>query len=310
MAKKGKRGKLKVQTKRISGKDLEKRKKITEEVKAVLEKKDDKIVFDVKSSIHPTKPTMQLKSEKEIALDFATKVYQRFNMIIKSVILFGSVMKNATKRGSDVDIIILVDDCSINWDQELVSWYREEMGKIIAQNRYSKSLHINTIRLSTWWEEMLRGEPLIANIIRYGEALVDFGGFFSPLKFLLQKGKINATNEAIFSTIQRAPLHLARSRSSILGAMEGIYWAMVDSAHAALITAKQVPPSPEYITDLLESVFVKNRMLDRKYLEWYKQVYELTHGILHGDVKTIKAQEVEFWYDKADKFVEGMTTLI
>jgi len=36
----------------------------------------------------------------------------------------------------------------------------------------------------------LRGEPVVMNIIRYGEPLVDFGGFFTPLKVLLQKGKI------------------------------------------------------------------------------------------------------------------------
>jgi len=35
-------------------------------------------------------PTLQLKSEQEIATDFATKTYQKFDKVIKSIILFGS----------------------------------------------------------------------------------------------------------------------------------------------------------------------------------------------------------------------------
>ncbi len=34
-------------------------------------------------------PTLQLKLESEIAMDFATKAYENFNKIIKSVVLFG-----------------------------------------------------------------------------------------------------------------------------------------------------------------------------------------------------------------------------
>jgi len=39
-------------------------------------------------------PTLQLKKEADIAMDFATKVYKKFDKMIKSVILFGSAGKN------------------------------------------------------------------------------------------------------------------------------------------------------------------------------------------------------------------------
>ena len=63
-------------------------------------------------------PTLKLKSETDIAMDFATKVYQRFDKIIKSIVLFGSTAKKTSRVGSDIDIIIIVDDASIKWDQE------------------------------------------------------------------------------------------------------------------------------------------------------------------------------------------------
>ena len=135
---------------------------------------------------------MQLKTESDIAMDFATKTYKTFNKIIKSIILFGSTTKKTSSVGSDIDIIIIIDDVSINWDSELIVWYRTELDKILRTNPYQKSIHINTIKLSTWWQDLMTGDPVIMNVLRYGEALVDLAGFFEPLKFLLIKGKINS----------------------------------------------------------------------------------------------------------------------
>ena len=68
-----------------------------------------------------------------------------------------------------------------------MAWYREELGKIITGNPYRKSLHVNTVKLSTWWDDMMKGDPVVINVLRYGDALIDFGGFFNPLKILLKE---------------------------------------------------------------------------------------------------------------------------
>jgi predicted nucleotidyltransferase/uncharacterized protein (UPF0332 family) len=255
-------------------------------------------------------PTMNITSEKDIAMDFATKVYTKFNKIIKSIVLFGSSAKKLSVEGSDIDIIIIIDDCTIQWDEELIAWYREELGKVIKLNPYKKSLHINSVKLSTWWDDLLRGDPVVVNVLRWGEALIDFGGFFNPLKVLLSKGKIQSTPEAIFTALQRAPAHMARSKASFFAALDGVYWAMVDSAHAALIAAKQMPPSPEEIPNLLAGVFVEKKMLDRKYVMWYKDIYELSHKILHGDYVKISGNDISLWQQRADEFIGVMATLV
>ena len=119
-----------------------------------------------KNEVNPKDvPTLQLKTESDIAMDFATKLYRRFDKIIKSVILFGSSIKQTSTAKSDIDIIIILDDVSINWDQELIAWYRTELDKILRKSPYKKSLHINTIKLSTWWEDLMRGDPVIINVL-------------------------------------------------------------------------------------------------------------------------------------------------
>ena len=255
-------------------------------------------------------PTLQLKKETDIAMDFALKAYKTFDKIVKSIVLFGSTAKQTAVTGSDIDIIIIIDDVSINWDQELIAWYREELEKIIRANPYQNALHINTVKLSTWWEDLMRGDPIVVNILRYGEPMVDMAGFFNPLKALLIKGKIKSTPEAIYSALQRAPQHIARSRIAELNSIDGLFWSMVDSAHAALIAANVIPASPEHITGDLKEVFVNAGKLDMKYVVWYRDLLVLHKKISHGEIKNLKGVEIDAWQERADKFLEAMANLV
>ncbi len=255
-------------------------------------------------------PTLQLKNERDIAMDFATKVYERFNKIVKSVILFGSSAKHTNVSGSDIDIVILLDDASIRWDQELIAWYREELEKIVKANPYKQNLHINTVKITTWWEDLLRGDPVVINIIRDGESLIDFGGFFEPLKFLLVTGKIKATPEAIHSLLQRAPMHFMRSKEAELGAIEGLFWAMVDSAQAALISAGVQPPSPEHIPAELKVTFVNAEKLKIKYVAWYRDLLMLHKKIAHKEITDLKGVEIDDWQARTEEFIGEMARLV
>jgi len=263
-----------------------------------------------KKSFANTAPTLKILNEQDIAMDFAQKAAQKFDKLIKSIVLFGSTIKQTRSSNSDIDIIIIIDDASIKFDQELVAWYREELGKLIKANPYKKELHINTVKLTTWWQDLLRGDPVVINIIRYGEAMIDFGGFFNPLRVLLHDGKIKSTPEAIYTALQRAPQHILRSKQAEMGAVEGVYWAMVDSAHALLMAAKITPPSPEHIPIMLKERFVDKGMLKMKYVVWYRDLYVFHRKIIHGDVNDIQGVELDDWQGKAEEFVRVMAELI
>ncbi len=255
-------------------------------------------------------PTLKLINETDIASDFAQKAAEKFDKMIKSIVLFGSTVKDTRQLGSDIDIIIILDDTYVKFDSELIVWYRTELGKLIAANPYKSELHINTVKLTTWWQDLLRGDPVVINIIRYGEPLVDFGGFFRPLRVLLQEGRIKSTPEAIYTALQRAPVHLVNSKQAELSSIEGIYWAMVDSAHAALMAAKTLPPSPEHVPVLLRERFVDKKLLDMKYVLWYRDVYELHKKIVRGIITDIKGQDIDLWQDRADEFIRKSAELI
>jgi predicted nucleotidyltransferase len=289
--------------------------------KAVKHKKKPKVeVKPVKKVEKPKKPAKKVKKParkritdiKEIATIFATKAHEKFDRMIKASILFGSQVKETSKPESDIDIIFIIDDVSINWDLELISWYREELGKIISTyaKEYKRDFHINTVKLSTWWRDLTHGDPVVVNILRYGEALIDSGGFFHPLKALLIEGKIRATPEAAYTALQRAPSHLARSKASELGAIEGVYWTFVDASQAALITAGKLPPSPEHIPDLLKEAFVDAGVLKKEYITAFRTLHALHKGIAHGEIADIKGVEIDKWQHIAERFLSEMTRVI
>ncbi|MAG10988.1 hypothetical protein CMI44_01615 [Candidatus Pacearchaeota archaeon] len=283
------------------------------QVKIPLKKKIiPKKITKPKIKILPRKntPTLNLKSNNDIAMDFAVKAYKTYDKMVKSVILFGSTVKQTSNSGSDIDIIILIDDISISWDQKLIAWYRHELDNLLKGNPYNKSLHINTVKLSTWWEDLMRGDPIILNILRQGESLIDIAGFFEPLKFLLLKGKIKSSPEAIYSCLQRAPIHIQRSKTAELNSVEGLYWAMVDSAQAALIAANISPPSPEHIAGELKEAFVKSGKLKMKYIVWYRDLLVLHKDITHGRTHDLKGADIDGWQDKTEEFLKTMAELV
>jgi len=293
--------------KKTSKKQIQKKKSQTKKTnKKVKQKSQTKDEKENKKNF----PKIKIKKDQDIAMDFATKAYERFNKLIKSIILFGSVAKKTTSSGSDIDIIIVIDDVSIFWDQELIAWYREELDKILRQNPYNKNIHVNTIKLSTWWEDLIRGDPVVINVLRYGESLIDFGGFFEPLKVLLLKGKIKSTPEAIYSCLKRAPQHLLRSRTAELNAVEGLYWAMVDSSHAALIAEDMLPPSPEHIPAKLRETFANKGKLKSKYIDWYKDLLLLHKKIAHGEISDLKGVEIDLWQSRTEEFMRVMARLV
>jgi len=245
------------------------------------------------------------REDYKIAYDFAAKVYKKFGPLVLSVILFGSAAKGEAKKESDIDIAIVVDNVSQVWDDEIISYYREELFKITRDDPNRVRLHINTVTLSTFWDNVRVGDPAIINMMRYGVALLDLG-FFEPLKYLLLLGRIRPTAEAIYTVVNRVPWHMLRARIKTLSAIEDFYWAMVDAAHGALMSNGHVPPSPEHVSDLLMEAFVKQKKISEVYVSWYNELYRLAHDIKNHKIDKISGELYDKWHKRTAQFAQIM----
>ena len=85
---------------------------------------------------------------------------------------------------------------------------------------------------------------------------------------------------------------------------------MVDSAHAALMTANIPPASPEHVPVDLNENFVNTGKLKKKYVMWYRDLLLLHKKIVHGEIKDLKGVEIDAWQEKTEEFLKIMAELV
>ncbi|HII29589.1 hypothetical protein COV22_02185 [Candidatus Woesearchaeota archaeon CG10_big_fil_rev_8_21_14_0_10_47_5] len=270
------------------------------------------------------------RDELNLAYEFSKRIYDEFGTILKAVVLFGSAARRAVRglRGSaegrdqavpetsmpsgsenkgDIDILIVVDDVTLQLTPELVEAYRIIIDEAILA--VSPKLHVTSLKLTNFWEYVRTGDPVAVNLLRDGLAILDTG-FFEPLQALLIRGRIRPTPEAISTYFFRAPKTLHNSKWHILQATLDLYWAAIDAAHAALMKVGEIPPSPEHVADLLEEKLVRTRKLERKYAEMMRNFYQLSKRIIYREIKEVTAAEYDHYYRDAEAFVNRMERFI
>lgn len=249
------------------------------------------------------------KDELELAYKFSKKVYKELGTFLKAVVLFGSAARkrNLDKPVDDIDILLVIDDVSMKISAEMTEAYRIIVEKLIAET--SSRLHITTLKFTHFWDYIRNGDPVGINILRDGVAIIDTG-FFDPLQALLYNGRIRPTYESIWTYYTRAPKTLYNSRWHLLQATLDLYWAVVDSAHAALMKIGQIPPSPMHVADLMEQKMVPDKIVHKKYPETMRKFYTLSKKIIHRELNDINGKDYEAYYAEAKDFVEVMKKVI
>jgi len=248
-------------------------------------------------------PTDDLK----LAQKFSTLLKNELGDFLLGVALFGSVTRKQETEKSDIDVLVVADDATFQMTPELIEGYRIIVENLIA--KVSVKLHVTSMTFTSFWEYAKAGDPVVVNILRDGVALID-SGFFEPLQRLLKMGKIRPSEESVWRYYGRAPMTLINSKWHLLQATLDLYWAVIDSAHAALMRKDQIPPTPEHVADILDKVYVKPKLLEKKYAEIMRNFYVLSKKITHREIREISGPEYERHYADADAFVKRMKLLI
>lgn len=244
----------------------------------------------------------------EKARKFAGLMYKEFGTFLKAVIIFGSTLKHPHGPKKDIDILVILDDVTVNFSRELVETYRIITQKIIADVDPQK-LHVQSMKFTAFWEYVRNGDPVAINILRNGLALVDTG-FFDPLQALLDQGRIRPSQESIYTYFTMAPASLTRANQHMLTACVDLYWAAIDSAHAVLMKFGEIPPSPDHVADLLQRKLVAKRHINKKYADIMRKLYLLFKKITHREIQSVTGTQYEQYKKLAETFVNGMKKYI
>jgi len=256
--------------------------------------------FKVQKQKSPAKPQKYSKPEIDTAYKFAKEIWKEFDRFCKAIVLFGSTNTKQHEKGSDIDILLIVDDVTYYMTPEVVEAYRVIVQKTVAKT--SIKLHVTTLKFTSFWEYIRIGDPIGINMLRDGVALIDTG-FFAPLQLLLHQGRIRPTQEAIVSYSSRVPQTLHNSKWHILQGTLDLYWAAIDAAHAALMKYGEMPPNPGKIAEMVKNKLVKDKLVHRKCAGIMQDLYTTSKKILHRDIKELGGSQ----YDSLRKDTEFFT---
>jgi predicted nucleotidyltransferase len=248
-------------------------------------------------------------SDFEIAKTFSTKLYKEFGDFVKAIVLFGSATKGKKKsKPNDIDILVIVDDVRIHFNEDIVQTYRIIAQKIIADVDPDR-LHVQSMKFSSFWEYTRAGDPVATNILRYGIALIDTG-FFDPLQMLLDQGRIRPTPESISTYFHMAPANLDKSDSHLMQAAMELYWCVVNSAHAALMHYGEIPPSPKDVPKIMQRTLVKDKLVSKEAVKVMSDMHQLYKDITTRKKRDFTGKDFDLYRKKAQKFMNEMEKFI
>jgi predicted nucleotidyltransferase len=254
-----------------------------------------------------TRETNESKYSKEVlnyTYEFSKRLHKEAGDLVKGIVLFGSAARRK-QNSNDIDILLILDDTKFVLTSELVEAYRIITEKIIYE--VSPRLHITTLKYTTFWEYVRNGDPIAVNILRDGVPIVDHG-FFDPLQHLLRQGRIRPSMESIWTYHERAPKALRNSKAHLLQATLDLYWAVMDSAHAALMYHNVIPPSPTHVPELVKQHF-GNRLTKRN-IDIVEKMYNFSKMIVNQSITEVKGKEFDRLMEDCEDFVKEARKLI
>ncbi len=264
--------------------------------------------FKVHTKKHPNVPKYP-STDYDFAKKFSDMLHKELGDFAKAIVLFGSTAREEKPLYGerDIDVLIIINDLTLIMSNEVVQAYRVITER--TASKVSKRLHITTLKMTSFWEYIRNGDPIAINMLRDGVPLFD-AGFFEPVQQLLFQGRIRPSKESIWTYFARAPATIHNADWHVLQATLDLYWAVVDSAHAALMKVGEVPPTPGHIAELIEKRLVKAGHVSQKYADMMDAFFKLQKKIIHRELQVLSGKEFDNYKKQAEDFVKIMQKVV
>lgn len=251
----------------------------------------------------------QKKRRAKVIKRFSKKVLDKYGKWIKSIVAWGSVVRDEFTGESDIDIVVIVDDTK----EKLEGDFRKKIDHFIHDTAkdVDKKLSPQPVwTITEFWDMVRRLSPLVYTLLKDGIPVYDTG-FFAPIKRLLNMGRIPATKEAVEKRMEKVPKRLRRvEHAKLYMIAEDLYYAMLDSTQAVIMFLGRGPPDPNHVCDVARKYLVDKDLIDKKYIDQLEEVIEFRKKVEHKKISEIEGKKLDEYIDKAEKFVEEMNKLL
>lgn len=240
----------------------------------------------------------------EAVKHFSEEIAARYKEIVKAVWL-------VTDKESHTAIVLL-DDTNVQ-DKMSLDIVKGELTLTAKKIEKEKGVGLELVfyALTDYWGLIRHGSPVTFSEIREGIPIYDPSGFFTPIKKLLEQGRIPGTKEAMKSLLEEAPLRLLRiERMHLLRVVDELASAAVDSGQAVLMLIGVSPPVPREVGEKLRTHFVDKNLLESEYPKYCDTLIKFSKDVEHKKVEHVSGEEIDELLDMSVRFVERMEKLM
>jgi predicted nucleotidyltransferase len=264
-----------------------------------LEKELENVKLVKKDEIEERKKILIEKSVK-----FMNEIRKKFGEIVKSVLIFGSVVRGDVKPTSDADVWVILDDTALKTSVDF-DRIREEI-LMTAENL--KDLHVQTTYLTEFWQWVRMGSPELINFLRYGLVLYDTG-FVKPIQRMLQLGMIPPSEEVIRLKQKASEVRFEKIKSDLKNMIFDLRYCASDAIQAAVMHYYKTQPDPKEIPKYLEEM-VKEGKIEKDFLEKWKEIDKLWKDIDHQAVKEVNGEYLQKALSLTQEIIERFKKLL
>jgi len=181
----------------------------------------------------------------------------------------------------------------------------------LTEISYEEKIDIpfTVILVSDFWQRLNTRDEEALDMLRNSYTLHDIG-FIKPIHELFATGKLRPSKEATKVYFVRAEKAMKNSNRHLITAVIDIYWAVVDTAHAAVMLAGITPPSPEELASVMKKELIARNLLHKRCAEIMDNTYKVAKDFIHKRRWEIKGKEFDKYYEDAEFFISEITRFI
>ncbi len=278
--------------------------------------------FEVMEAIAMSYPIMDKSflSHIRVAQIHKSLVLKKFEKYVTSYVIGGSLTTGTTKKDSDVDVFVIIDDTDVKRMPRLelkeklrgiIYSYIQEAEAIAGVNK--NTLNVQIYLMTDFWEAVKDAHPVMFTFIRDGVPLYDRGTFL-PWKSLLRMGKIKPSPEAIdmFMSSGNKLKETIEKRIFDIATLD-LFWGISTPTQGLLMLYGLAPPNVYETVKLFREVFVeKEKLVEVKYADILDEIIiKVWKAYEHGKLKPgdVDGKELDRLSKNAIDYIERLKEL-
>jgi uncharacterized protein (UPF0332 family) len=255
-----------------------------------------------------------LEQKKRVNIEHLdTERYRKIGVLVESMRskfpgkVFSALVMRQLEFSAPSDVVFILDDFnSIVSDPEAAG-----VRLAATELAYGSALDakFEVMLASVFWEQFRARDGSATSLVR-DSIIIHDSGFLLPLQELLVTGKIRPSEESVKVYFVKAEKSMKSADERVSRAVLDLYWAVLDTAHAAIMVAGITPPSPKDLSEAVRKELVSRNLVHRRCGDIVECFYSIAKEIMHRQRFSISGREYDSLLADADFFMKEIDFFI